>query len=260
MEFPVSSSSFAGKVVIVTGAGKGLGRHVALAFAKEGARLVLNGRQTAALDAVADELRSTGAQAENVVGDIAQSQTWVAIVAVAKRRFGRVDCLVNNAGIMGAGLRLCEVPEDEFDAVMSINVRGTWLGMKHCIPVMLETGGGAIVNLSSIHGLHGNVGQAAYSASKHAVIGLTKTAAVEYAKAGIRVNAVCPAAHETEMFADFRSRFTDAEWAARINAKYPLGRVGRPEEVSSVILFLCSPGASNLHGLAIPIDGGYAAQ
>ena len=256
----MSKLTFAGRTVVITGAGKGLGRTTALMFAEQGARVVLNGRSPQPIESLAEEIRSAGGESLAVTGDVASSADWVALLDQTVARFGRVDALVNNAGIMGSASALCKIDEAEFDAVMATNVRGTWLGMKHAIPRMLATGGGSIVNLSSIHGLHGNAGQAAYSASKHAVIGLTKTAAIEYARKGIRVNAVCPAAHETDMYFDFRQRFSEDEWQARIAAKYPVGRVGKPEEVASVILFLCSPGASNLHGLAIPIDGGFAAQ
>jgi len=248
-----------GKVAIVTGAGRGLGRAIAVALAEQGARLMLHGRSPAPLEELARELGGKD-EAAVVTGDVGDEATWGKMTRATLDRFGRIDILINNAGIMGGGAALADIPVSEFDAVMRANVRGTWLGMAHCVPHMLQRGEGCIVNLSSIHGLHGNAGQAAYSASKHAVIGLTKTGAIEYARHGIRVNAVCPAAHETEMFADFRARFTDEQWAERIAAKYPVGRVGKPEEVAALVVFLCSGGASNLHGLAIPIDGGYAAQ
>jgi len=256
----MTDRNFAGRTAIVTGASRGLGRTIALAFAAEGASLVVTARTLAALGSLVDELRAAGADVLAVAGDVSLGTDWARLVAQAIERFGRIDVLVNNAGIMGNASALCRIDEAEFDAVMATNVRGTWLGMKHCIPVMVEAGGGAIVNLSSIHGLHGNAGQAAYSASKHAVIGLTKTAAIEYAKKGVRVNAVCPAAHETDMYFDFRKRFTDEQWAERIAAKYPRGCVGKPEDVANVVVFLCSPGAANLHGVALPIDGGFAAQ
>ena len=256
----MTTAAFGGKVAIVTGAGKGLGRSIALAFADAGASVVLNGRSVEPLEELASVVRRKGADVLVVTGNVTRSADWTTLVEQTIVRFGRIDVLVNNAGIMGGATALCRLEEDEFDDVMATNVRGTWLGMKHCIPEMLKTGGGAVVNLSSIHGLHGNAGQAAYSASKHAVIGLTKTAAIDYAKKGIRVNAVCPAAHETDMYFSFRERFTEDEWNERIAAKYPRGRVGKPEEVASVVLFLCSPGASNMHGVAIPIDGGFAAQ
>jgi NAD(P)-dependent dehydrogenase (short-subunit alcohol dehydrogenase family) len=252
--------TFDGKTVIVTGAAKGLGRCIALTFAAQGANVVLNGRSREPLEELAAQITKSGGAALAVAGDVANAADWVALLDRVSERFGRIDALVNNAGIMGSAAALHKIDDAEFDAVMTTNVRGTWLGMKHVIPRMLATGGGAIVNLSSIHGLHGNAGQAAYSASKHAVIGLTKTAAIEYARKGIRVNAVCPAAHETDMYFDFRKRFTDEEWQARIAAKYPRGQVGKPEEVAAVVLFLCSPGAANLHGVALPIDGGFAAQ
>ena len=256
----MTNKNFAGRTAIVTGASRGLGRTIALAFAAEGASLVVTARTLAALGSLVGELRAAGADVLAVAGDVSLGADWARLVAQAIERYGRIDVLVNHAGIMGNASALCRIDEAEFDAVMATNVRGTWLGMKHCIPVMVEAGGGAIVNLSSIHGLHGNAGQAAYSASKHAVIGLTKTAAIEYAKKGVRVNAVCPAAHETDMYFDFRKRFTDEQWAERIAARYPRGCVGKPEDVANVVVFLCSPGAANLHGVALPIDGGFAAQ
>ena len=256
----MTGRTFAGQTAIVTGASRGLGRTIALAFAAEGANLVVTARTQAALDSLVTELRQAGVEALPVASDVSSSGDWATLVAQVLARFGRIDVLVNNAGIMGNASALCKIDEAEFDAVMATNVRGTWLGMKHCIPPMIAAGGGAIVNLSSIHGLHGNAGQAAYSASKHAVIGLTKTAAIEYAKKNVRVNAVCPAAHETDMYFDFRKRFTDEQWAERIASKYPRGCVGKPEDVANVVVFLCSPGAANLHGVALPIDGGFAAQ
>jgi NAD(P)-dependent dehydrogenase (short-subunit alcohol dehydrogenase family) len=259
-ERAMNGNSFGGQNVVVTGAGRGLGRCIASMFSRNGANVVLNGRSREPLESLEREIVETGGRCMVVQGDVSISQDWVDLLDRAVERFGRIDALVNNAGIMGSAMALHKIDDAEFDAVMTTNVRGTWLGMKHVIPRMLASGGGAIVNLSSIHGLHGNAGQAAYSASKHAVIGLTKTAAIEYARKGIRVNAVCPAAHETDMYFDFRKRFTDEEWQARIAARYPRGQVGKPEEVASVVLFLCSPGAANLHGVALPIDGGFAAQ
>ena len=175
----MSERAFAGQTAIVTGASKGLGRAIALAFAAEGANVVLTGRTSAPLAGLADEVRKLGGEPLVVPGDVAVTADWAALVHTVLARFPRIDVLVNNAGILGGAAALCKIAEEEFDEVYATNVRGTWLGMKHCIPPMIAAGGGAIVNLSSIHGLHGNAGQAAYSASKHAVIGLTRTAAIE---------------------------------------------------------------------------------
>ena len=256
----MTGAGFTDQTVVVTGASKGLGRSIALAFAAEGAAVVINARQEQPLQELAQEIRGSGGRCLALCGDVTRAADWQRLLDRAETEFGRIHALVNNAGIMGSAAALCKIDEVEFDAVMATNIKGTWLGMKQVIPRMLRHGGGAIVNLSSIHGLHGNAGQAAYSASKHAVIGLTKTGAIEYARRGVRINAVCPAAHETDMYFDFRRRFTDEQWQSRLEAKYPLGRAGRPEEVAAVVLFLCSAAASNLHGLAIPIDGGFAAQ
>jgi len=256
----MTTGRFEGRVAVVTGASRGLGQAISVAFSGEGAKVVICARSLQGLEQTAAMANRMQGEVLLLEGDIANAETWEKLVATTLSKWGRIDYLVNNAGLMGGASYICDLDGAEFNAVMATNVRGTWLGMKHCIPAMLQTGGGAIVNVSSILGLHGNPGQSAYCASKHAVIGLTKTAALEYAKRGIRVNAVCPAAHETEMFKDYRSRFNDDEWALRVEGKYPLGRVGKVQEVSSVVLFLCSPAASNLHGVAIPIDGGYAAQ
>jgi NAD(P)-dependent dehydrogenase (short-subunit alcohol dehydrogenase family) len=188
-----------------------------------------------------------------VAGDVSRTDDVKALVHATIEKFGRLDILINNAGVSGNGKFLCDVDESEFDQILAVNARGTFLGMKYAIPEMLRGGGGCIVNVGSKGGL-------AYIGSKHAVVGMTKAAAVEYAGQGIRVNAVCPAAHDSAMVRKFASSFTPEAWDARVKAVYPVGRTGQVEDVSAMILFLCSAGALNIHGVAMPIDGGFTAQ
>ncbi len=251
---------FDNKVVLITGGGAGFGRETAIAFAREGARIVVTGRTRSTLDETLKQVKDAGAEGIAVTGDVSVAADVQRMVDTTVATFGRLDCLVNNAGVLGQGRRLCDIDEAAYDRVMAVDAKGVWLCMKYGIPPMLRTGGGAIVNLSSNQGLFANRNGLDYVAAKHAVVGMTKAAAMDYAREGIRVNAVCPAAHETEMTIDYQARMGAEAWKARVDAMYPLGRIGKVREVVEVILFLCSDAASNIHGVSIPVDGGFSIQ
>lgn len=256
------SKAYMGKVAIVTGAGGGIGRATSLAFAREGAAVVVadidraNGENTVRL------VEQEGGSAALAVTDVGDARQVQAMVNTAREKFGRLDFIFNNAGISGfTGKPMVEMDEETFDSVVRVNIKGVWLGMKYAIPAMLETGGGCIVNTASTLGLTGQKLSGPYAGTKHAVIGLTKTAAIEYGLKGIRVNAVCPGGIETPITLNFKKSFSEEDWRKRNEAAFPAtGRYGRPEEIASVVLFLCSDAASNIHGAAIPVDGGYTAQ
>jgi NAD(P)-dependent dehydrogenase (short-subunit alcohol dehydrogenase family) len=246
-----------GKVVVATGIASGIGRATALALAREGARLVL-GDVAAAGEETARDARALGAHAEFVPADVTRQADVDALVARALSRHGRLDCAVNNAGIEGALRNTADYPEETFERVIQVNLIGVWRCLRAEVPVMLRTGGGAIVNTASVAGLVGAGALSAYVASKHGVVGLTRSAAIEYAKAGIRVNAVCPGVIDTPMV-DRLSAEMPALREALIAMK-PMGRLGRAEEVAEAVVWLCSDAASFVTGHALAVDGGYVAQ
>lgn len=249
--------------MVVTGAAGGIGREVALRFAAEGARVVAADLGGGDLDETVRLVQAAGGEAIGVVADVTDEAQVGGYVTAAVETFGRLDALVNNAGIEGAVRPLTETDVDHFDNVLAVNVRGVFLGMKHAAPVIAAQGGGAIVNLSSVAGLGGTPGIVAYGASKHAVIGVTKTAAMEFAPLKIRVNAVCPSPVETRMMRALEAGMNPADPEAVhafMAASIPLGRYGEPSDVASLVLFLCSDEASFLTGAAIPIDGGMRAR
>jgi NAD(P)-dependent dehydrogenase (short-subunit alcohol dehydrogenase family) len=247
-----------GKVALVTGGASGIGRATALTFAREGAKLVIadmnedGGQQTVHL------ITEQGGEAIFVRTDVSQAVEVQALISKAVETYGRLDCAHNNAGIAGGvRARTAEYPEDRWHQVIAVNLTGVWLCMKYEIPQMLHQGGGTIVNTASAAGLVGSRGTSAYVASKHGVVGLTKTAALEYAQQGIRVNCVCPGAIQTPM--------TDRAWSdparrARVIASEPVGRIGNPEEIAEAVVWLCSDAASFVTGHAMSVDGGYVAQ
>jgi NAD(P)-dependent dehydrogenase (short-subunit alcohol dehydrogenase family) len=248
-----------GKVALVTGGGSGIGRATALAFGREGARVVVadvvvaGGEETAAL------LKQAGGDATFVKTDVSKAAEVEALIARTVTAYGRLDCAHNNAGIEGVEALTADYPEEDWDRVLAINLKGVWLCMKYELPQMQRQGGGAIVNTASIAGLVGAYRMPAYVASKHGVAGLTRAAALEYAKAGIRVNAVCPGVIRTPMVERFFfSRHPRSE--ARLAAAEPIGRLGTPEEVAEAVVWLCSDAASFVTGHTMAVDGGMVAQ
>ena len=253
---------FNGKVAVITGAGNGIGRATAIGFAKSGARLVLVDRDAAAGEAAAGVIRQQGGEARFVAADVTRSAEVQAYVKAALDAYGRIDCFFNNAGIEGKFAPTAEYDEAVFDAVIGVNLKGVFLGLRHVLPVMLRQRSGAIVNTASVAGLVATPGMSAYVASKHAVIGLTKTAAGEAARAGVRVNAVCPGPVETRMMQSLESQLDPANPDAigqRYRSGIPSGRYTTPEEIANVVLFLCSDLAANVTGAQWVVDGGRTA-
>ena len=251
------SQLLSGQVALVTGAGNGIGRATAQAFAQQGVKVVVSDVDAKGGEATVELIRAAGGEATFIRCDVTRDAEVKALVEGTVAAYGRLDYAFNNAGIEIEKGKLADGEESEFDAIMGVNVKGVWLCMKHQIPVMLEQGGGAIVNTASVAGLGAAPKMSIYAASKHAVIGLTKSAAIEYAKKKIRVNAVCPAVIDTDMFR--RAYEADPKKAEFAAAMHPVGRVGRVEEIASAVLYLCSDGAAFTTGQALAVDGGATA-
>jgi NAD(P)-dependent dehydrogenase (short-subunit alcohol dehydrogenase family) len=247
----VNTLPLQGKIALVSGAARGIGLAIATRLAADGADIV-------AFDLPGSSL----ADCATIEGSVAVGSDWERAIALVTNSFGTLDILVNNAGISGAITLLGDYPDEVFDQVMAVNVRGVFLGMKHASKVMLPAGG-AIINIASISGLSGSRFTMAYTASKHAVIGMTKVAALEFARQGIRVNAVCPAPIATEMvFSLERALSPDdpEDFRERFSASIPFGRYGEPAEIASVVAFLAGPNASFMTGAAVAVDGGMLAE
>jgi NAD(P)-dependent dehydrogenase (short-subunit alcohol dehydrogenase family) len=249
---------FEGKVALVTGGGSGIGRATAVAFARDGAQVVIGNRNVERGEETVSMIREAGGTASFQRTDVLVAADIEALVKHAVSEYGGLDLAFNNAGIEGDVRPLVEQTESNYDAVMDINVKGVWLSMKYEIPQMLKTGGGAIVNCSSVAGVIGFPGIGIYSASKHAVIGLTKAAALEYSAQGMHINAVNPAVIDTEMV----DRLAEGMNVKKddLTTFHPIGRLGRVEEVAEAVLWLCSSKASFVTGHSLMVDGAFTAR
>lgn len=251
-------TTFSGKVAVVTGGTSGIGKAAALALAQAGANVVVAGRRQAEGEETIRLLQASGGDGFFVATDVSKEADVQALIEKTMARYGRLDIAFNNAGVDQETTPLPEQTEATYDRIMDINVKGVWLSLKHEIPAMLKNGGGAIVNTTSGLGLVGAVGVPIYVASKHAVEGLTKSVALEYAKQGIRVNAVSPGLIQTEMLD--RTVQTNTELMEYFKTTLPMGRIGTPQEVVNAVLWLCSDASSFVTGHSLTVDGGYIAQ
>ncbi len=251
-------NEFQGKVALVTGGTSGIGRAAAIAYAREGAKVVVAGRRAAEGEETVRLVRAQGREAMFVPTDVAQEAQVKNLIGRTLEQFGRLDFAFNNAGIEHEPTPFLEQTVETYDQVMDINVKGVWLSMKYEIPAMLKTGGGAIINTSSALGVIAFPGVEIYVASKHAVIGLTKSAALEFGKQGIRVNAVLPAVIDTDMFQRFAGE--KPEFRAQVTALHPIGRIGKSEEIADAAIWLSSSKSSFVTGHSLLVDGGFTAQ
>lgn len=246
------------KVALVTGGGSGIGRATALLFAREGAKVVIANRRVEAGEETVRMIREHGGEAFFVKTDVSKAIEVQELLQQVVKRYSCLDCAFNNAGIAEHFAQTAEQLEEEFDRSININLKGVWLCMKYEIAQMLKQQEGAIVNMSSVNGLKGGIDIAAYTASKHGVLGLTKAAALEYAKSAIRVNAICAGAFRAPMLEGIIGGNPEIE--AAYNAAIPMGRIGRPEEVAEAVVWLCSDAASYITGHSLIVDGGLCAK
>ena len=251
-------ASFKDKVALVTGGGSGIGRATSLAFAREGARVAVADVVLGGAEETARMIEGIGGNAAVFEVDVTKAEDVASLINRVVQTFGRLDCAFNNAGIGGEVAMTAEYPEEDWDRVIDVNLKGVWLCMKYEIPVMEKQGSGAIVNTASIYGLAGSAGYIAYNAAKHGVVGITRTAALEYALAGIRVNAVCPGYIRTPM--TLPGIAANPELGRRMVSQTPMGRLGEPEEIAGAVVWLCSAAASFVTGHTMTPDGGYTAQ
>ena len=253
---------FKGKVALITGAANGIGRATALAFASHNAKVVAVDRDAAGAERTAGTIKQQGGEAFAVAADVTKSADVQAYVKAALDKYGAIDCFFNNAGIEGKLAATAEYDEEVFDQVISVNVKGVFLGMRHVLPVMIAQKSGSIVNTASVAGLVASPGMSAYVASKHAVVGLTKTAAGENGQYGVRVNAVCPGPVDTRMIHSIESMISPSDPDAvgkRYSTAIPIGRYATPEEIANTVLFLSSDYAGSITGAQYVVDGGRTA-
>ena len=254
---PEAGISFSGKVVLVTGAASGIGRAIALAFGRAGASVVVADTSIEGGHATAAMIVESGGKALFVQSNVTRAHEVEALVEKTINYYGRLDYAVNNAAVDEERQPLAEADDEQFDRIMGVNVKGVWLCMKYQLRQMLKQGGGAIVNMASVSGLVGSPSRAIYGASKHAVVGLTRSAAAEYAREGIRVNALCPGAVKTPMLA--RAIERDPGFEKKLKAAQPLGRYAEAAEIANAALWLCSDQASYVNGHELVVDGGLTA-
>ncbi len=252
------TKSMQGKTALITGGGSGIGRAAAKAFAAAGANVVVADVDREGGEETVQILSNSGGAGIFVEADVSKGADVERLMQAAVETYGRLDYAFNNAGIQGELSPTAECTEGNWDRITAINLRGVWLCMKYEIAQMLKQGAGAIVNNSSNFGLVGSMGMPAYSASKHGVIGLTKTAALEYAKSGVRVNAVCPGPVQTPLVDKIIAR--QPEIVDAITQREPIGRMGKPEEIATAVVWMCSDEASFVTGSVLSVDGGFVAQ
>ncbi|HIG52904.1 MAG TPA: SDR family oxidoreductase [Candidatus Latescibacteria bacterium] len=246
------------KIALVTGGGSGLGRATVQALAREGAKVLVADLNLESAHETVTMVAETGGEASAFAMDVTVATQVEAMVQTTVERYGRLDCAFNNAGIPGkVGTSVIDYEEEDWDRVIAVDLKGVWLGMKYELKQMLKQGSGVVVNTASIAGLVGLVGSSPYVASKHGVVGLTKTAALEFAQQNIRVNAVCPGVFRTPLVEKIIAELPERE-ELYLSAQ-PIGRMGRPEELAEAVVWLCSDAASFVTGHAFPVDGGYVA-
>ncbi len=251
------SERFAGRGILVTGAGSGIGRAAAQLFANEGGRVVVVDQDENEAQATVTSIRQAGGEALAIGADVSREADCRGMVERALAAYGRLHVAFNNAGIGASGFAVADEEEVTWSRVIDVNLKGIFLAMKYEIPAMVSAGGGAIVNTASVAGLVGERGIGAYAASKHGVVGLTRTAALDYIGRGVRINAVCPGATRTRILANW---FQDPKVESFILSRHPIGRIAEPEEIARAVLFLASDDASFIVGQALAVDGGLTAQ
>ncbi|MCF2148616.1 SDR family oxidoreductase [Desmonostoc muscorum LEGE 12446] len=249
------SGQLDGKVALVTGASSGIGRASAIAFARAGAKVVAASRRIPEGEATAHQIQEIGGEAIFIKTDVSKADDVEALIQKTVDIYGRLDCACNNAGFGGGAIPLTDMSEEDWDRLIDVNLKGTWLCLKYQIRAMLKQGSGAIVNIASIAGVAGIPGLAGYSATKGGITALSKAAAMEYALAGIRINVISPGAIATDMLATL-----PADVLAQLRAMHPIGRTGKPEEVADTVVWLCSDAASFITGHNMMVDGGYTTQ